>query len=109
MPILFGADLGQADLTGAHLGKADLRYDNLRSVDSWNQQRLELLVTWNRTWMPVFISFTTPKGASVLSLDEAKTLAGYFGLSNMFTPTRANPSIHLCRHEFQRDIRRTNR
>jgi hypothetical protein len=42
-------------------------------------------------------------------LDEAKTLAGYFGLSNMFTPTRANPSIHLCRHEFQRDIRRTHR
>jgi len=77
------------------LSEENLRKDNLRGLDSWHQGSVEVLVTWNGARRPVYISFATAKGSPVLSLEEAKTLAGYFGLSNMYTPPRVKPWIHF--------------
>ena len=77
------------------LSQETLRRDNLRSLDSWHHGSVDMIVTWNKARLPVYISFATTKGSPVLSLEEVKALAAYFGLSVMYTPPGVMPFIHF--------------
>ena len=56
------------------LSQETLRRDNLRSLDSWHHGSVDMIVTWNKARLPVYISIATTKGSPVLSLVAAYQL-----------------------------------